>query len=158
MFQYRSKATWLFHVALVIGLFVVWSLLALRIAREAPDQFGRLLATGIASLVFIAAFGHMGVTLGLLPTPGVNLPFVSASMARAVLAESASAGRRDSEPMSRSLPTALFVGMISCRLYSCSLMAMYKHATATSWKILLHVKALWLLRLPDVIAAMYLSR
>ena len=71
--------------ALVIGLFVVWSLLALRIAREAPDPFGRLLATGIAALVFIAAFGHMGVTLGLLPTTGVNLPFVSAGGTNLVL-------------------------------------------------------------------------
>ena len=71
--------------AIVIGMFVVWSMLALRIAREAPDPFGRLLATGIAALVFIAAFGHMGVTLGVLPTTGVNLPFVSAGGTNLVL-------------------------------------------------------------------------
>ncbi|MEE9208730.1 MAG: putative peptidoglycan glycosyltransferase FtsW [Gemmatimonadota bacterium] len=63
---------------LLITLYFGWALLALRVADSAPDLFGRLLATGFGALVFVAAFAHIGVTLGLLPTTGVNLPFMSA--------------------------------------------------------------------------------
>jgi cell division protein FtsW len=71
--------------AFVVGLFVAWALLGLRIARTAPDLFGRLLAVGITFLVALAAFAHMGVALGLLPTTGVNLPFISAGGTNLVL-------------------------------------------------------------------------
>lgn len=61
-------------VVLLFGLFV-W--LGLRIARTAPDAFGQLLAVGVTSLVGITAFLHMAVTLGLMPTTGLTLPFMS---------------------------------------------------------------------------------
>ncbi len=64
--------------ALLIALFVSWALLGLRIARGAPDPFGRLLAVGITASVALAAFAHIAIALGLLPTTGVNLPFISA--------------------------------------------------------------------------------
>jgi cell division protein FtsW len=70
----------------VLGLFLAWTLLALKIAAQAPDLFGRLLAIGLAALVAIGAFGHIGVTIGLLPTTGVNLPFISAGGTGLVLA------------------------------------------------------------------------
>jgi cell division protein FtsW len=69
----------------VIGLFLVWALFGLRIARGARDLFGRLLAVGITSLVVLAAFGHIGVSLGVFPTTGVNLPFISAGGTNIVL-------------------------------------------------------------------------
>ncbi|MFW6193695.1 MAG: FtsW/RodA/SpoVE family cell cycle protein [Gemmatimonadota bacterium] len=72
--------------ALLIGLFLAWTLLALRIASAAPDLFGRLLAVGLTAIVAVGAFGHFGVTLGLLPTTGVNLPFVSAGGTHLVVA------------------------------------------------------------------------
>ena len=65
-------------VVAVIGLFAVWVHLGFRVARSAPDLFGRLLATGITAGVALAAFAHIGIALGLLPTTGVNLPFISA--------------------------------------------------------------------------------
>lgn len=71
--------------ALLIILFVAWTLLGLRIARGAPDVYGRLLATGITALVALSAFAHMGVALGLLPTTGVNLPFISAGGTNLIL-------------------------------------------------------------------------
>ncbi len=64
--------------ATIVILFLLWSLLGLRIARAAPDLFGRLLAQGLTCIVAIAAFGHIGITMGLLPTTGVGLPFISA--------------------------------------------------------------------------------
>ena len=70
---------------LLIVMFVVWTLLGLRIARSAPDVYGRLLAVGITALVGLSAFAHMGVALGLLPTTGVNLPFISAGGTNLIL-------------------------------------------------------------------------
>ncbi len=72
--------------AALIGLFLAWTLLGLRIAASAPDLFGRLLAVGLTAVVAVGAFGHFGVTLGLLPTTGVNLPFVSAGGTHLVVA------------------------------------------------------------------------
>ncbi|MFQ5745985.1 MAG: FtsW/RodA/SpoVE family cell cycle protein [Gemmatimonadota bacterium] len=69
----------------LVGLLLGWALLGLRIAGSAPDLLGRLLATGFAALVFIAAFAHIGVAIGLFPTTGVNLPFISAGGTNLVL-------------------------------------------------------------------------
>ncbi|MDX1395243.1 MAG: putative peptidoglycan glycosyltransferase FtsW [Gemmatimonadota bacterium] len=63
---------------LVLIAFLLWTLLGLRIAASAPDVFGRLLAIGLTGIVAIGAFLHMGITMGMLPTTGVSLPFVSA--------------------------------------------------------------------------------
>jgi cell division protein FtsW len=63
---------------LVVVAFLVWTLLGLRIAASAPDLFGRLLAIGLTGIVAIGAFLHMGITMGVLPTTGVSLPFISA--------------------------------------------------------------------------------
>ena len=41
---------------------------------------------GLAAVVAVGAFAHLGVTLGLLPTTGVNLPFISAGGTGLVLA------------------------------------------------------------------------
>jgi len=64
--------------AILVALFVAWALLGLRIARGAPDLFGRLLAIGVTASVSLAAFAPIAIALGLLPTTGVNLPFISA--------------------------------------------------------------------------------
>ena len=71
--------------AVVILLFLGWALLGLRISRSAPDLFGRLVAVGITALVAFAAFGHIGVALGLMPTTGINLPFISAGGTNLIL-------------------------------------------------------------------------
>jgi len=70
----------------VIGLFLAWTLVALKVSASAPDLFGRLLGTGITALIAVTAFGHIGVTLGVLPTTGINLPFVSAGGTHLVMA------------------------------------------------------------------------
>jgi cell division protein FtsW len=40
-------------------------------------MFGRLLAAGITSMVVVQAFINMSVVLGIMPTKGIPLPFVS---------------------------------------------------------------------------------
>jgi len=70
----------------VLTLFLIWTLMGLRIASSAPDLFGRLLAIGLTSIIAIGAFGHMGITMGMLPTTGVSLPFISAGGTGLVIA------------------------------------------------------------------------
>ena len=48
-----------------------------RIALKCKDVGGYLLAVGVASNIAVNAFFHLGVVSGLLPTTGLNLPFIS---------------------------------------------------------------------------------
>jgi len=61
---------------LLLLLFVVWRVL--RIADQAPDQFGKLLATGVAALIFFQVLINVGFNLRLMPVTGLTLPFISA--------------------------------------------------------------------------------
>jgi rod shape determining protein RodA len=60
---------------LAMLLFVVWRLL--RIAEHAQDHFGRLLATGVAAIIFFQTVVNVGMNLSLLPVTGLTLPFIS---------------------------------------------------------------------------------
>jgi cell division protein FtsW len=62
---------------LVIGLFLMYGWRGLRAAFSAPDGFGRLLALGITALVLSQALINFAVVLGMVPTKGIPLPFVS---------------------------------------------------------------------------------
>ena len=61
----------------VIGLFLFFAYRGLRVARNAPDTFGGLLAVGITAWVAFQAFINIGVVVNLLPVTGITLPFVS---------------------------------------------------------------------------------
>ena len=58
-----------------IFMLFVWR--GLHIARHASDLFASLLAIGIATLIGLQAFINIGVVIGLLPTKGITLPFIS---------------------------------------------------------------------------------
>jgi cell division protein FtsW len=62
---------------LVMAVFFTIMVRGLRIARHAPDEYGRLLASGITAAVTSYALVNAGVTLGLLPTTGLPMPFIS---------------------------------------------------------------------------------
>ncbi|MBM3188718.1 MAG: cell division protein FtsW [Chloroflexi bacterium] len=61
----------------VISLFALWAWRGLRIARHAPDMYGRLLAVGIVSWVMFQAALHIAVVSVLTPFTGTVLPFIS---------------------------------------------------------------------------------
>ncbi|MBW2308303.1 MAG: putative lipid II flippase FtsW [Deltaproteobacteria bacterium] len=63
--------------ALVLALFLILVWRGVRIAYRMTDPFGCLLAMGITAMLGIQALVNMGVTLGLLPTKGLPMPFVS---------------------------------------------------------------------------------
>jgi rod shape determining protein RodA len=61
-------------IILVLGL-VLWR--GLRIASQATDPFGRLVAAGVVSWFAFQSFVNIGMTLGIMPVTGLPLPFVS---------------------------------------------------------------------------------
>lgn len=60
-----------------MGLFLFIMLRGFKIAKYAKDDFSRLLAIAITSTVTLYALVNAGVTLGILPTTGQPMPFVS---------------------------------------------------------------------------------
>ena len=62
---------------LLVGLFAGYAWLGIRIARQARSPFLQLVAVGLTVTTVITAFVHIGVVIGLLPTTGLTLPFVS---------------------------------------------------------------------------------
>jgi rod shape determining protein RodA len=61
----------------VVGLFAVILFSGLRIAANARDRLGMLLATGIVVLLFFHVFVNIGMTIGLMPVKGLPLPLLS---------------------------------------------------------------------------------
>ena len=61
----------------VIILFAIFLWRGTRAALRTPDNFGRFLAVGITSMIVLQAFINISVVLGLMPTKGIPLPFVS---------------------------------------------------------------------------------
>jgi rod shape determining protein RodA len=58
----------------LIGV-VLWRIL--KAASLARDSFGRLIACGVAALIFFQSLVNVGMNLGLLPVIGIPLPFIS---------------------------------------------------------------------------------
>jgi cell division protein FtsW len=58
-------------------LFLLFLVVGVRIALRAPDAFGVFLACGLTFLIGMQMAMNVGVALGLLPTKGMALPFLS---------------------------------------------------------------------------------
>ena len=63
-------------LALVAFAVITWR--GLRVAGRAPDRFGAFLALGLTAMIAVQAFVNLSVVLGMVPTKGIPLPFVSA--------------------------------------------------------------------------------
>jgi cell division protein FtsW len=61
----------------IILAFALWGWLGFRIAKAARTPFQQLVAIGLTVTMVVTAFLHIGVVIGLLPTTGLTLPFVS---------------------------------------------------------------------------------
>ena len=73
-----AEETGLVGASVVLLCFGVILWRGLATATAAPDGFGAFLALGITMMVTFQAFFNISVVLGLLPTKGIPLPFVSA--------------------------------------------------------------------------------
>ena len=68
----------LLGAATIVALFALVAWRGFRAARCAPDLFGQLLAVGLTIMIIAQAFFNISVTLSLVPTKGIPLPFISA--------------------------------------------------------------------------------
>ena len=67
----------IFGAGLVIFLFIVLVWRIIKIANNAPDNFGAVIANGIALFIGGQAFINIAVTTNTIPSTGVPLPFIS---------------------------------------------------------------------------------
>lgn len=67
----------LLGVAFLIGLYVIVIWRGLRAALNATEAFGTYLGLGIVSLISFQAVTNMAVAMGVVPTKGLTLPFIS---------------------------------------------------------------------------------
>lgn len=72
-------------LAAIVLAFALYALLGFRIARKARSPFLQLLAVGVTFVTVLTAYLHVGVVIGLLPTTGLTLPFVSYGRSNLVL-------------------------------------------------------------------------
>ncbi|KPJ50167.1 hypothetical protein AMJ40_03615 [candidate division TA06 bacterium DG_26] len=77
IFAAISEETGFFVSSGIMLLFLIIFLRGMRISKHAPCEFGRFLGVGLVSSIFLQAMLHIGVNLGVFPTTGLPLPFIS---------------------------------------------------------------------------------
>lgn len=77
IFSVIGEELGLIGVLIILSLYFVILWRGINIARNAKDLFGTFMAIGFTSAITLQACINMGVTLGLLPTKGLTLPFLS---------------------------------------------------------------------------------
>ncbi len=63
--------------SLLLAVTLIYVIRGLKIARQSPDMFGFLLASGLSMMIGLQVFVNIGVAIRLLPTTGMTLPFIS---------------------------------------------------------------------------------
>jgi len=64
--------------AMVIGIFILFIILAMLVVSRCDDRFGKMLAGGIAITIAAQAAINIAVVTVVVPTKGISLPFISA--------------------------------------------------------------------------------
>jgi cell division protein FtsW len=77
IFAIAGEELGLLGCLLLIGLYAIVAYRGMRIATQAPDSFGRLLALGISCWFSFQALMNMAAVTGTIPFTGIALPFIS---------------------------------------------------------------------------------
>ena len=77
IFSVIGEELGLIGVLIILGLYTLILWRGISIARNSPDAFGSFVAVGLTTAMGLQIFINMGVALGLLPTKGLTLPFLS---------------------------------------------------------------------------------
>ncbi len=77
IFSILAEETGFLGVLFVVTLVVIFTFKGFQVGQECNNDFGRILAVGITTLISLQSILNMGVVVGLLPTKGIPLPFVS---------------------------------------------------------------------------------
>lgn len=65
------------RVSFIVLGFMLFALKGIKISKNSPDEFGRLLSIGLTAWISIQAMVNIGALSGLLPLTGIPLPFFS---------------------------------------------------------------------------------
>jgi cell division protein FtsW len=76
---------------LLMGMVVVWTILAWRLALKAPTAFGKVVSGSLAFMIVLQMLLHIGVNLVVLPTKGIGFPFMSAGGTSLIIMAAATA-------------------------------------------------------------------
>jgi cell division protein FtsW len=77
IFANAAEELGLWGSLLIVILFSIFLYRGVRAAMRTEDSFARFLATGITAMVVVQALINMSVVLGMMPTKGIPLPFIS---------------------------------------------------------------------------------
>ncbi len=77
IFSVIGEELGLIGVMAILGLYFLILWRGISIARNAEDYYGSFVAIGLTAAIGIQVCVNMGVALGLLPTKGLALPFLS---------------------------------------------------------------------------------
>lgn len=77
IFAILSEELGMAGAMVLISLFVLLAIRGFKIAKNAPDTFGKLIAGGITSWIIFQSFINISAITGIIPLTGVPLPFIS---------------------------------------------------------------------------------
>jgi cell division protein FtsW len=77
IFAVISEELGLVGACLILAAFLLFFYRGMKITLQAPDRFGFYMGLGITLLVALQAFINVSMTLAMLPTKGIALPFIS---------------------------------------------------------------------------------
>jgi cell division protein FtsW len=77
IFAAMAEELGFFRLLIIIAMFGIFIWRGYKIAREAPDRFGFLVATGITTWIAFQTVLNFAVNLALFPLTGITLPFIS---------------------------------------------------------------------------------
>jgi cell division protein FtsW len=77
IFSVIGEELGLVGVMIILGLYTLILWRGISIAKNSPDSFGSFVALGLTTAMGLQICVNMGVALGLLPTKGLTLPFLS---------------------------------------------------------------------------------
>ena len=77
IFSHLAEEEGFVGAVVVIGLFAVLLLRGLRLALDASEMSGALLAAGAVTILAFHVFVNIAITIGLMPVTGIPLPFLS---------------------------------------------------------------------------------
>ncbi len=78
IFSAMAEELGFFRILIILTMYSILIFRGYKIAREAPDRFGFLLATGITTWIAWQSIINIFVNLSLFPLTGLTLPFISA--------------------------------------------------------------------------------
>lgn len=77
VFAVAAEEMGMVRITAILALFSAWLMAGFSIARHAKDTFGKLLASGITTMIGVQSLVNIGAIVGLLPLTGLPWPFVS---------------------------------------------------------------------------------